>query len=88
MVGEELLPFYMLAHCLINGVLCFSKAFSFMGSHLLNVDVSTYPVNNLFIKFSPLTICSRVFPIFSSIKFNVSGFMLRSLNNLEKFNAV
>ena len=34
-------------------------------------------------KFPPVAIIPRLYPIFSSIKFSVSGFMLRSLIHLD-----
>ena len=37
----------------------------------------------IFRKWSPVPMCSSVFPTFSSIRFSVTDFMLRSLNNFD-----
>ena len=37
----------------------------------------------MFRKFSPVTMCSRVFPTFSSIRFSVFDFMWRFLIHLD-----
>jgi hypothetical protein len=50
-----------------------------MRFHLLIVVLSTYAIVVLFRKLSPESICSRLFPNFSSIRFSMSGFMLTSL---------
>ena len=46
---------------------------------MLILDLSTYTIGILSRKFSPVPICSKLFPTSSSIRFSVSGFMLRSL---------
>jgi hypothetical protein len=53
----------------IDSVLCLTEAFLF---HEV-----------LFRKFSPVSMNSRLFPTFSSIRFIVFGFTLRSLIHLE-----
>jgi hypothetical protein len=52
------------------------KLCNFMRSHLLIIGVLSR-------KFSPVPICSRLFPTFSCISFSVSGFMWRSLIHLD-----
>ena len=59
------------------------KLFSFMKSHLLNVGISGWTVSVLLRKFSPVLMHSRLFPSFSSIRFGVYYFMLRSLIHLN-----
>jgi hypothetical protein len=65
------------------------KLFSSMRSHLLIVDLSAYANGVLFRKSFPVPMSSRLFLIFSSIRFffsflsDISGFMLRSLVHLE-----
>ena len=55
------------------------KLFSFMRSQMPIVDIRGWAIGVLFRKFSSVPMCSRLFPIFSSIIFNVSGYMLRFL---------
>ena len=59
------------------------KLLSFMRSHLLICDLSTCTIGVLFKKLSSVPICSRLFPTFSSIRFSISGFILRSLIHLS-----
>ena len=54
-----------------------------MRSHLAIINLSVCGIGVLFRKLSSMLVCSRLFPIFSSITFNVSGFMLRSLIHLD-----
>ena len=54
-----------------------------MKSHLLIVVLSAFANNVLFRKSFPTPVSSRLFFIFSSIRFKVSGFILRALNHLE-----
>ena len=63
----------------------YQKFISFIRFHLLIVDLSAYAtgIGVLFGKLSPVQMCPRLFPSFSSIRFSVSGFMLRSLIQLE-----
>ena len=54
-----------------------------MRSHSLIVDLSDCAVDVLFMKLFPVPMCSRLFPTFSSIRFSVSGFKLKSLIHLD-----
>jgi hypothetical protein len=47
------------------------------------VDLRVKAIGVLFRKFSPVPMCSRLFPTFSSISFSVSGFMWKSLIHLD-----
>ena len=59
------------------------KLFSFMRSHLSIGDLNAWAIDVVFRKLSPEPRRSRLFPTFSSIRFSVSGFMLRSLIHLD-----
>ena len=59
------------------------KIFSFMKFHLSIVDLRARTIVILFTKLSPIPMHSRLLPSFSSIRFSVSGFMLRSLIHLD-----
>ncbi|KAL6071867.1 hypothetical protein STEG23_008824 [Scotinomys teguina] len=59
------------------------KLFSFMRSHLLIVDLSVCAIDVMFWKLSLVPVHSKLFLTFSSIKFSMSGFMLRSLIHLD-----
>ena len=63
------------------------KLFSFRRSHLLIVFFSVCAAGVIFRKWSPVPMCSSVLPTFSSIRFSVAGFMLRSLIRLDEFCA-
>ena len=76
-------PFCRLLFCLLTVSFSLQKLFSFTRSCLLIVDLSAYAIGALFRKLSPVPMHSRVFLIFSSIMFSVSGFMLRSLIHLD-----
>ena len=52
---------------------------NFMRSHLSILDCRACAIGVLFRKCLPLSMNSRFFPTFSSIRFSLSGFMLRSL---------
>ena len=54
-----------------------------MRSHLLILDLSAYTIGVLFKKLSPVAKHLRLFPNYSSIRFNVFGFILRSLIFLD-----
>jgi hypothetical protein len=56
---------------------------NFMRFHLLILDLTVQAIGVLFRNFSPLSVCSRLFPTFSSISFSVSCFMWRSLIHLD-----
>ena len=55
------------------------KLLSLRRSHLLIVDLSVCATGIMFRKQSPVPICSRVPPTFSSKILSVAGFILRSL---------
>ena len=57
--------------------------FCFMRSHLSIVDLRAWVIGDLFRKISPVLICSRLFPTFSSIRYSISGFMWKSLIHLN-----
>lgn len=63
---------------------CFTiqKTLSFMMSHLLIVDLSSW-ANAVIFRKSPMLMISRPFPAFSSMISSVSVFMSRSLTHLE-----
>ena len=54
-----------------------------MSSHLLIVDLRAWAIGVPFRKISPVPMCSRFFPIFSSIRLSASGFMWRSLIQVD-----
>jgi hypothetical protein len=47
------------------------------------LDLATQAIGVLLRNFSPVPICSSLFPIFSSISFSVSGFIWRALIHLN-----
>ena len=59
------------------------KTCNFMRSHLSILDLRVQAIGDLFRNFPPVPMCSRLFPTFSSISFNVSGFMWASLIHLD-----
>ena len=59
------------------------KLFSFRRAHLLIVSLSVCSAGVVFRKWSPVPMCSSVLPTFSSVRFSVAGFMLRSLIHLD-----
>ena len=61
------------------------KLFSFRISHLLIVDLSVCATGVIFGKWFPVSLPSRLLLTFSSIRFNVTGFMLRFLIPLDEF---
>lgn len=63
------------------------KLFSFMRLYLLIVNISACIIDVLFRKLSLMPMHSKLFLTFSSIRFSVSGFMLRSLIQLHEFYA-
>ena len=73
----------MLPFCHVDHVLCFTELFSFRRSHLLIVSLSVYADGFIFRKWSLVPMCSSVLSTFSSIRFSVVGFMLRSLIDLD-----
>ena len=54
-----------------------------MSSHLLIVDLRAWAIGVRFRKISPAPMCSRFFSIFSSIRLSVTGFMWRSLIQVD-----
>jgi hypothetical protein len=59
------------------------KLSSFMRSHLSIVDLRACAIGVLFRKFPTVPMSSRLFLTFSSIRFSVSGFILRSLIHID-----
>ena len=53
--------------------------FNLMGSYLLIIDLTAWAIDAVFRKLSSVPMHSRLSPTFSSIRFSVSSFMLRSL---------
>ena len=47
------------------------------------ISLSACATRVIFRKWSPVPMCSSVLPTFSSIRFSVAGFMLRSLLHLD-----
>jgi len=69
-----------LPFCATDNTLCLQKIFSFMGSYLLIIDHSFWAA---FLFMSPIPLSSRLFPTFSSVRFSIFDFMLRSLIHLD-----
>ena len=82
-VGKALFPICWLPFCLIDSVFCLTEALKFYDVPL--VDFLSYSTSRCCSvqEFFPVPISSRLFPTFSSINFNVSGFMWRSLIHLD-----
>ena len=59
------------------------KLCNFMRSYLSILDLTMQAIAVLFRNFPPVPISSRLFPTFSPINFNVSGFMCSSLIHLD-----
>jgi hypothetical protein len=59
------------------------KHCNFMISYLLILELTSQAIGVLFRNFSPVPICSRLFPTFSSIRFSVSGFTWRSFIHFD-----
>ena len=57
--------------------------FSFRRFYLLIASLSVYAAGVIFRKWSPVPMHSSVLPTFSSMRFSVAGFMLRSLLHLD-----
>ena len=64
--------------CIICSVLCLTEV-----SHLCIVTLSVCATDVILRKWSPMSMSSRLLPIFSSIRFNVPGFMFQSLIHLD-----
>ena len=78
-ISEDFFPQFVL----LTMSFALQKLSSFMRSHLSIFDHRAWAIGVLFRKFSPVPMSSRLFPIFSAIRFSVSSFMLRSLVHLE-----
>ena len=63
--------------------LVFHKSFSFRWSHLLIVSLSVHAAGVIFRKWFPVPRRSSALPTFSSIRFSVAGFRLRSLIHVD-----
>ena len=59
------------------------KLFNFRRSHFLIVFVNVCAAGLIFRKWSPVLMCSSILPTFSSVRFSMAGFMLRSLMDLD-----
>ena len=59
------------------------KLFSFRRSHLPIVSLRVCVAGVIFRKWSPVPMSSSILPTFSSIKFSMAAFMLRSLIHLD-----
>ena len=78
--------FYRLLFCLIDRidrVLYLTEAFQFHMPRLLFINLSTCAISSLFRKLFPVPMGSVLVPIFSSIKFTLSAFMLMYLVHIE-----
>ena len=80
-VGEDLFPFCRLSFCLVDCILCLLLSFS--RSYLLMVSQSVCATGIIFRKCSPVSMRSSIFPTFSSMRFSVVVFFLRSLIYLD-----
>ena len=79
-VGGDLFPFYRLLLCPV-GVLCLIEGFLFHEVPFI-VTLSVCAISILFRKLSSVPLLSRISTTFFSIRFSVSGFILRSLIHL------
>ena len=68
---------------LLNMSFPLQKHLSFRRSHLLIVSLSVCAAGVIFRKWSPVPMRSSVLPTFSSMRFSVVGFILRSLIRLD-----
>ena len=64
--------------CLSGCASCFIELLSFRRFHLFIVVLSVYATCVVFRKWAPLPMWSRLLPTFSSMKFSVVEFMLKS----------
>ena len=62
------------------GSFALKKLFSFTKSHLLIVDLSVCVNTVLFRKSFPVPLISGLFPTFSSVRFKIAVFRLRSVS--------
>ena len=82
-VGEELFHSVCCCFVLLTVSFALQRLSSFLRSHLIIVDLSAWAIGVLFRTLSPVQVHSRLFLTFCSIRFSVSGFMLRSLIHLH-----
>jgi hypothetical protein len=77
-VSEDLFPICRFRISLIDGVFCLIEALQF--HNVLSINCWYYSMNHwCFIgKLCPVSTKSKLFPILASVRFSVSGFMLRS----------
>jgi hypothetical protein len=87
MVSEDFSPVYKLLICTIDCVFALQKLFYFVSFFKSILDLRAWTIGILFKKLytppSPRPISLRLFFTFSSIRFSVSGFMLKSLIYLD-----
>ena len=76
-------PICRLPFCPLGSFFCLTEAFRFHEVHLLIANLSAYDSDALFRKMSPVPMRSRLLTTFSSIRFSVFSFMLRSLIHLD-----
>jgi hypothetical protein len=67
----------------MDSILCITEAVQFYEVPLSILDLGKEAIGVLFRNFSPVPMCSRLFPTFFFISFNASGFMWRSLIHLD-----
>jgi hypothetical protein len=67
----------------LDSVLSLTEALQFYEVHLLILDLTVQATGGMFRNISPVPTSSRLFPTFSSISSSVSGFMWRSVINLD-----
>ena len=82
-VEEDLFLFCRLPFFLLVISFALQKLLSFRKSHLLIVALSVCATGVIFRKWSPVPMRSSVLPTFSSMRFSVVGFMLRSLIHVD-----
>lgn len=80
-VDKNHFPFWALWLCPNDAVLCYTELFSLMRSYLLIIDLSAYANDGLFKKYFSVLMSLGLLP--TSIRFRVSGLMLKSLIHLE-----
>jgi len=68
---------------LIDCGFCLIKTFPFHRNHLSILDLRIWTNGVVFRKSLPVTMSLRLFPTFFSIRFSLSGFVLRSLIHLD-----
>jgi hypothetical protein len=86
---KKIFSFCRLSHFLTGVFVSFAlqKVFHFNEVsfiyYLLFIDISVWTIDVLFRNSSPMSLSSRIFPIFSYIGFSMSRFILRTLNHLD-----